>query len=109
MLRTYHPDNIAFLVKRAGGPNISTFQVSVSIIDVCTPHNNRIGHRATVSIHEGQEEVKVVVTAQVSWGRNVLIGLTEKVDKLITYMLDKEAQVGNAGYDIGRTVLKKRA
>ena len=45
--------------------------------------------------HDAPGKFAVVVYKQVRWGENVLIGLTEKVDKAIMSILAKE---GNDGY-----------
>ncbi|KAI2484699.1 hypothetical protein Ptr902_03639 [Pyrenophora tritici-repentis] len=100
-LKSYCTYNIAFLVKRAGGPGVSASEVSVSIIDLRGVNNREIGHQATVSLHQRQEQLKVVVTAQVLWGQSVMVGLTEKVDRIIKYMLEQEAHIGDIGYDVG--------
>ncbi|CAE7023736.1 hypothetical protein PTTW11_03641 [Pyrenophora teres f. teres] len=93
-LKSYFTDNIAFLVKRAGGPSVSASQVSVSIIDVRGVNNCEIGHKATVCIHQGPYEFRVVVTVQVPWGHPVMIGLTEKVDSIIKEILEPRPKSG---------------
>ncbi|KAA8619263.1 hypothetical protein PtrV1_08692 [Pyrenophora tritici-repentis] len=30
-----------------------------------------------------------------------MVGLTEKVDRIIKYMLEQEAHIGDIGYDVG--------
>lgn len=42
-----------------------------------------------------------MVTVQVPWKHNVIVGLTEKVDGIIKSMLDKEGHMGNDGHDVG--------
>lgn len=54
-------DNIAFLMKYTGGPNIQANQVSVSVIDVRSLNNRKDGHKAIVCIHNKPGDFEVVV------------------------------------------------
>lgn len=46
-------------------------------------------------MHDGPGDFKVVVWKKILWGKNVIIGLGEKMDKAIKEFLAKE---GNKGY-----------
>lgn len=70
-------------------------QVSVIVIDVRGPDNSEIGHRASVCVHGGPGKFRVVVSKEVKWGQNVVVGLGEKVDQAVRAILDGE---GNEGY-----------
>jgi hypothetical protein len=48
-----------------------------------------------VCFHDGPGKFAVVIDKQVEWGQDVLLGLTEKVDKAVREILVKE---GNDGY-----------
>jgi archaellum component FlaG (FlaF/FlaG flagellin family) len=88
-------DNLAFLIKYTGGANVQADQISVTVIDVRGPNNSKVGHKITVSLHEGPGNFTVVIWKQVKWGGNVIIGLSEKADKVIKEILAKE---GHKGY-----------
>jgi hypothetical protein len=88
--------NITFLIKYTAGSNVQVKQVSITIIDVRGRDNSEIGHKATVSLHGDKPgDFTVVVYNRVNWGGNVIIGLTEEVDKVIRNILADE---GNKGY-----------
>jgi hypothetical protein len=88
-------DNLAFLIKYTGGAKVQADRVSVTVIDVRGPNNRELGHKITVRLHEGPGKFTVVIWKQVKWGGNVIIGLSEKADKVIKEILAKE---GNKGY-----------
>jgi hypothetical protein len=87
--------NISFLVKYTAGYKVLPSQVSISIVDVRGPDNTTLGHKAIVAIHGAPGRFKVVVCKEVAWGRNVVIGLSEKVDRVVREIVSKE---GNDGY-----------
>lgn len=70
-------------------------QVSVSVIDRRGPDNSELGHKAIVCIHGAPGKFKVVVAKEVMWGQNVIVGLSEKVDRVVREIVTKE---GNEGY-----------
>lgn len=87
--------NISFLVKYTAGYKVLPSQVSISVVDVRGPDNGLLGHKAMVCIHGAPGRFKVVVTKEVAYGRNVVIGLSEKVDRVVREIVSKE---GNDGF-----------
>lgn len=81
------PDNISFLVKYKGGPSVEASQVTVSIIDVRGPKNSEAGQKATVCLRNGPDKYRIVVSNQVEWGEDVLLGLSEKTDEDVSDIL----------------------
>ncbi|KAF2825946.1 hypothetical protein CC86DRAFT_418566 [Ophiobolus disseminans] len=93
-------NNITFLIKYSGGADVKTKGISVTVIDVRGPNNSEIGHKVTVCIHKGPGDFTVVIWKQVKWGGNVVLGLTEKVAKVIKEILAKEANKGYGDFNI---------
>ncbi|KAH7083872.1 hypothetical protein FB567DRAFT_447117, partial [Paraphoma chrysanthemicola] len=90
--------NITFLIKYTAGPDLKADAFTVSIVDVRGPNNSEIGHKATVCFHEGPGQFAIVIAQQVKWGKNVLLALTEKVDKAVLQILAKEGNDGHGDF-----------
>ena len=64
----------------------------MTFTDVRSKHKCEIGLRAAVTVHEAPGKTKVIVENQVGWGKNVLEGLTHKVDTLVNEVVKEAGQ-----------------
>ncbi|KAF1834706.1 hypothetical protein BDW02DRAFT_549845 [Decorospora gaudefroyi] len=79
--------NITFLVKCSGGPNVEASGVSFTFVNVYD-QDNSVGHRATVWLHTGPKDFKVVAGTTAVWRDTIMYDLNREVEKLVDNALE---------------------
>ncbi|KAF2658944.1 hypothetical protein K491DRAFT_592165 [Lophiostoma macrostomum CBS 122681] len=84
-------ENISFLIRHHHGSaiDIDLNSISFARIDVRGRDNCEIGHKAAVVVHEAPGKTSIIVDVQVGWSKNVMVALTEKVDRMVNDILVK--------------------
>ncbi|KAF1999823.1 hypothetical protein P154DRAFT_620536 [Amniculicola lignicola CBS 123094] len=81
--------NLQFLIWHAYGPSANLSNFSTINFNITNDKGEIVGQKAGVVMHKGDKDSKVLVSATVEKGQNVLEALGKKVNKIIEKLMSE--------------------